>query len=164
MDLTNEACEEYFAKINELVQKLKATNKDTAALRWRERVLDVREHMDFQGVEYQDTESGENILEVYQSGTGKSGGQRQKLTVVCLAAALRYQLGGRESDYPGYAPVILDEAFDKADSEFTDIALSIFRDFHFQMIIAGKIRNDSGSVCGRYHLRELQKSKCLRPH
>ncbi len=136
LDLTNEACEEYFAKINELVQKLKATNKDTAALRWRERVLDVREHMDFQGVEYQDTESGENILEVYQSGTGKSGGQRQKLTVVCLAAALRYQLGGRESDYPSYAPVILDEAFDKADSEFTDIALSIFRDFHFQMIIA----------------------------
>ena len=30
----------------------------------------------------------------------------------------------------------MDEAFDKADSEFTDIALNIFKDFHFQMIIA----------------------------
>ena len=56
--------------------------------------------------------------------------------MICLAAALRYQLGGRETDYPSYASVVLDEAFDKADSEFTDIALKIFKDFHFQMIIA----------------------------
>ena len=56
--------------------------------------------------------------------------------MTCLAAALRYQLGGDVADYPRYAAVILDEAFDKADSEFTDIALNIFKDFRFQMIIA----------------------------
>ena len=32
--------------------------------------------------------------------------------------------------------MILDEAFDKADSEFTDISMNIFRRFNFQMIVA----------------------------
>ncbi len=132
-----EAAESYFERINSLVQKLNANSKDPAQLRWRDRVLDVRQHVEFKGVEFErEDEGGERVVEVYQSGAGKSGGQRQKLTVICLAAALRYQLGGKDSDYPRYAPVILDEAFDKADSEFTDIALTIFKDFHFQLIIA----------------------------
>ncbi len=132
-----EEAERYFALINSLVQKLNAGSGAPELLRWRERVLDVRQHVEFKGVEFERTdEGGERELEVYASGAGKSGGQRQKLTVTCLAAALRYQLGGRQSDYPRYATVILDEAFDKADSEFTDIALTIFKDFHFQLIIA----------------------------
>jgi uncharacterized protein YPO0396 len=32
--------------------------------------------------------------------------------------------------------VILDEAFDKADSQYTRMALDIFREFHFHMILA----------------------------
>ena len=135
-EMSNEAAERYFEGINALVQKLNPHTTDMEALRWRERVLDVRLHMDFNGVEFEDNDGEERIVEVYQSGAGKSGGQRQKLMVICLAAALRYQLGGKESDYPSYAPVILDEAFDKADTEFTDIALTIFKDFHFQLIIA----------------------------
>ena len=135
-ELKSEHAERYFNLVNTLVQKFNVNGKDLASQRWRERVLDVRQHMDFYGVEYELTEDGERTVEVYQSAAGKSGGQRQKLTVTCLAAALRYQLGGKETDYPRYAAVILDEAFDKADSEFTDIALNIFKDFHFQMIIA----------------------------
>ena len=135
-EMSNETAERYFDEINALVQRLNPHATDMQALRWREKVLDVRLHMDFNGVEFEENEGKERIVEVYQSGAGKSGGQRQKLTVICLAAALRYQLGGKESDYPSYAPVILDEAFDKADTEFTDIALTIFKDFHFQLIIA----------------------------
>ena len=135
-EMDDETAERYFKGIDELVQKLDINNRDAASLRWRDKVLDVREHMEFHGIEYEVTDGKERVVEVYQSGAGKSGGQRQKLTVICLAAALRYQLGGRETDYPTYAPVVLDEAFDKADSEFTDIALKIFKDFHFQMIIA----------------------------
>ena len=37
---------------------------------------------------------------------------------------------------PTYAPIILDEAFDKADSEFTALSMNIFRNFGFQMIVA----------------------------
>lgn len=134
--LSAQEAERYFKLIDTLVQKFNVSGKDLAAQRWRERVLDVRQHMDFYGEEYEKNESGEKVIEVYESAAGKSGGQRQKLTVTCLAAALRYQLGGDVADYPRYAAVILDEAFDKADSEFTDIALNIFKDFRFQMIIA----------------------------
>ncbi len=39
-----------------------------------------------------------------------------------------------------YAPVILDEAFDKADNEFTTLAMNIFTNFGFQMIVATPLR------------------------
>ena len=53
-----------------------------------------------------------------------------------MAAALRYQLCGDSVTVPTYAPVVLDEAFDKADSDFTTLAMNIFRQFGFQMIVA----------------------------
>jgi uncharacterized protein YPO0396 len=80
-------------------------------------------------------------VEVYRGGSGKSGGQRQKLATTCLAAALRYQLGGDDHGLPQYAPVVLDEAFDKADNEFTALAMNIFAEFGFQMIVATPLKS-----------------------
>lgn len=126
-----QAAEKYFTKLADLVAKLNPAGNVSSV--WRDRVLDVREHVSFQGIEFND--AGET-LEVFASGAGKSGGQRQKLTMTCLVAALRYQLGGTRAMKPKYAPVVMDEAFDKADSEFTDISMRIFKDFGFQPIIA----------------------------
>ncbi|MDO4937224.1 MAG: SbcC/MukB-like Walker B domain-containing protein, partial [Sutterellaceae bacterium] len=123
--------ERRFAMIESLAADLDPANKEKE--RWRKLVLDVRSHVSFTANEL-DTEG--NVLETYFSGSGKSGGQRQKLTTTCLAAALCYQLSSGESGKPIFAPVILDEAFDKADSEFTDISMNIFRNFDFQMIVA----------------------------
>jgi len=106
--------------------------------RWREAVLDVRQHVEFIGREL-DQEG--RTVEVYRSGAGKSGGQRQKLATTCLAAALRYQLGGNDHEVPMYAPVVLDEAFDKADNEFTALAMNIFASFGFQMIVATPLKS-----------------------
>jgi uncharacterized protein YPO0396 len=106
--------------------------------RWREAVLDVRLHVEFVGRELN---QAHQEVEIYRSGAGKSGGQRQKLATTCLAAALRYQLGGNDQGMPTYAPVILDEAFDKADSEFTTLAMQIFTNFGFQMIIATPLKS-----------------------
>lgn len=126
-----EEAEKRFQTISGLVAQLDPLNLDTQD--WRKRVLDVRQHVTFTA--YELDENG-NVLETYLSGSGKSGGQRQKLTTTCLAAALRYQLGNSEEGIPVFAPVILDEAFDKADSEFTDLSMNIFRRFGFQMIVA----------------------------
>lgn len=123
--------EKYFKKLAGLVEKLNPDNSQEHI--WRERVLDVRGHVTFQGIEFDN--AGETI-EVLASGAGKSGGQQQKLTMTCLVAALRYQLGGTRAQKPKFAPVMMDEAFDKADSEFTDISMRIFKDFGFQPIIA----------------------------
>jgi len=125
-----------FIALRKMVQRLSSQEPDQK--RWRESVLDVRQHVEFVGREID--ESGVEV-EVYRSGAGKSGGQRQKLATTCLAAALRYQLGGNEHGVPMYAPVILDEAFDKADNEFTTLSMNIFNNFGFQMIVATPLRS-----------------------
>ena len=131
-----EVAESRFLALRRLVQRL--SSQEPEHKRWRQAVLDVRQHMEFIGRETD--ESGAEV-EVYRSGSGKSGGQRQKLATTCLAAALRYQLGGNEHGLPRYAPVVLDEAFDKADNEFTALAMNIFKNFGFQMIVATPLKS-----------------------
>ena len=128
--------EERFDVMRSLVNQL--GGQDSEQQRWREQVLDVRQHVDFVGYEY-DADGRE--VEVHRSGAGKSGGQREKLATTCLAAALRYQLGGSDGGLPMYAPVVLDEAFGKADNEFTELAMKIFTNFGFQMIVATPLKS-----------------------
>jgi len=125
-----------FQTLSAIVARLAGDGADDK--RWREQVLDVRLHVEFIGREL-DADGRE--VEVYRSGAGKSGGQREKLATTCLAAALRYQLGGRDGGLPLYAPVILDEAFGKADNEFTELAMRIFERFGFQMIVATPLKS-----------------------
>ena len=132
-----ERAEAQFDGLRKLVARLAST--DPEHKRWREQVLDVRLHVEFIGEE-RDAQSGRQ-LEVYRSGAGKSGGQRQKLATTCLAAALRYQLGDEDGGVPQYAAVVLDEAFDKADNEFTAMAMRIFENFGFQMIVATPLKS-----------------------
>ncbi|MGO3508553.1 ATP-binding protein [Glutamicibacter arilaitensis] len=119
-----------FAVLARLMTQLGSS--EAAHRSWRQQVLDVRNHVRFTAIEV-DTEH--QVLDVYDSGAGRSGGQKQKLVVFCLAAALRYQLAG-ESKLPAYASIVMDEAFDKADSNFTRTAMDIFTEFGFHMILA----------------------------
>ena len=128
--------EERFLILRGLVDRL--GGQETDQKRWQALVLDVRQHVEFIGRE-RDVDG--NQVEVYRGGGGKSGGQRQTLATTCLAAALRYQLGGDDQSPPRYAPVILDEAFDKADNEFTERAMKIFEKFGFQMIVATPLKS-----------------------
>jgi uncharacterized protein YPO0396 len=105
-------------------------------------------------------------VEVYRSGAGKSGGQRQKLAATCLAAALRYQLGGQDRALPSFSTVVLDEAFDKADAEFTAMAMNIFKTFGFQMIVATPLKSVMtlepfiGGACF-VHIRDRKNSAAI---
>lgn len=131
-----ELAERRFEAINALVKRL--GSQETADRNWRSLVLDVRQHVEFIAREL-DADGVE--VEVYRSGAGKSGGQRQKLAATCLAAALRYQLGGQDRALPRFSTVFLDEAFDKADAEFTAMAMNIFKTFGFQMIVATPMKS-----------------------
>jgi uncharacterized protein YPO0396 len=130
------AAEERFGVLKQLVDRL--GSQEAGDKRWREQVLDVRQHVEFVGIEK--NREGQPI-EIYRSGAGKSGGQRQKLATTCLGAALRYQLGSTEEGVPSYATVVLDEAFDKADNEFTAISMNIFAEFGFQMVVATPLKS-----------------------
>lgn len=134
--MEREEAETRFAVLRTIVKKL--SSQENEDQRWRNMVLDVRQHVEFMGRE--SDKSGKE-LEIYRSGAGKSGGQREKLATTCLAAALRYQLGGSEDGVPIYAPVVLDEAFGKADNEFTELAMKIFTTFGFQMIVATPLKS-----------------------
>jgi uncharacterized protein YPO0396 len=131
-----EDAERRFLVLRRIVDRLSSQTLEDK--HWRELVLDVRQHVEFIGREF-DEENAE--VEVYRSGAGKSGGQRQKLATTCLAAALRYQLGGVDHGVPRYSTVVLDEAFDKADNEFTALAMNIFESFGFQMIVATPLKS-----------------------
>jgi uncharacterized protein YPO0396 len=131
-----EFAEARFIDLRRLVNRLASQEPDDR--RWREAVLDVRQHVEFIGREFD--QDGQEV-QVHQSGAGLSGGQRQKLATTVLAAALRYQLGGNDTGMPRYAPVVLDEAFDKADNEFTALAMNIFANFGFQMIVATPLKS-----------------------
>jgi len=131
-----EVAEERFRILSKLVARM--ASPEPAEQRWREAVLDVRQHVEFTAREI-DRDGRE--IEVYRSGAGKSGGQRQKLATTCLAAALKYQLGGVEQDVPTYAAVVLDEAFDKADHDYTKMAMEIFKKLGFQMIVATPLKS-----------------------
>jgi uncharacterized protein YPO0396 len=128
-----EAAEERFVVLQTVMRRLGADEHAG----WRQRVLDTRQHVTFVGVE-QDAEGVERNR--YESGAGLSGGQKQKLVIFCLAAALRYQLAEDEHDVPAYGTIILDEAFDKADSTFTRMAMDVFLEFGFHMVLATPLK------------------------
>ncbi|WP_022979565.1 ATP-binding protein [Ideonella sp. B508-1] len=125
-----------FVVISGLVGRLAGANP--ADKNWKQLVLDVRQHVEFIAIELD--KDGVQV-EVYRSGAGKSGGQRQKLASTCLAAALRYQLAGQERSWPRFCTVFLDEAFDKADADFTTMAMNIFKTFGFQMVVATPLKS-----------------------
>ncbi|MFO1218115.1 MAG: SbcC/MukB-like Walker B domain-containing protein [Burkholderiaceae bacterium] len=129
--------ERRFALLQQLVKRL--ASQEATDRHWRALVLDVRQHVEFMAREIDDASGAE--VEAYRSGAGKSGGQRQKLASTCLAAALRYQLSGADRARPTFATVVLDEAFDKADAEFTRMAMNIFTTFGFQMIVATPMKS-----------------------
>ena len=153
--------EERFKTLAALVKRL--ASQETADKNWRSLVLDVRQHVEFVAREL-DQDNLE--VEVYRSGAGKSGGQRQKLAATCLAAALRYQLGGQDRTLPRYSTVVLDEAFDKADAEFTAMAMNIFKTFGFQMIVATPLKSVMtlepfiGGACF-VHIKDRKKSAVI---
>lgn len=126
-----------FDDLRRLILDLRADEPEQR--RWRDLVLDVRRHVHFIADEL--AFKTEELIENYSGSGGKSGGQRQKLTATCLAAALRFQLGGTDGGPPAYAAVVLDEAFTKTDNEFTTTCMRIFTELGFQMIVATPIKS-----------------------
>ncbi|MFI6427127.1 ATP-binding protein [Promicromonospora sp. NPDC050880] len=157
--LTAEAEPEYEV-LERLVRRLGSS--DPADRAWRALCLDTRRHVHFTGVE---VTAGGIALAVHDSSAGLSGGQRQKLVVFCLAAALRYQLAGAsDSAAPAYGSILLDEAFDKADTAFTRTAMDTFAAFGFHMILATPLKllqtlEDHVGGIGLATCREMRESR-----
>ncbi|MDN5684878.1 SbcC/MukB-like Walker B domain-containing protein, partial [Corynebacterium glyciniphilum] len=132
---TPEEAEARYQRMSVLLDRL--ASEDTADRRWRRTVLDTRRHVRFIGVE---TDEDGATVNAYVDSASLSGGQAQKLVFFCLAAALRFQLADVDEEFPRYATVILDEAFDRADPEFTRTAMDVFDSFGFHMVLATPLK------------------------
>lgn len=114
-----------------VMERLQAN--DYEGRQWQKACLDTRQHVAFLA---QEVDAQGTVVSVHDSDAGLSGGQKQKLVIFCLAAALRYQLADEDDPTPRYGTVMLDEAFDKADHRFAATAMDIFEQFGFQMVLA----------------------------
>lgn len=129
------AAEQRFVVLRDLLTRL--ASSEPANQRWRNQCLDTRLHVQFVA---EVRERDGRVVDLYTGAGGLSGGERQKLVVFCLAAALRYQLARDGDDQPNYGLVVLDEAFDKTDPAFTRAGLDVFRSFGFQLVLATPLK------------------------
>ncbi len=80
-----------------------------AAATDRDRLLDVRRHVEISAERYDHT-TGE-LRATYRTLGEKSGGESQELVAFIVGSALRFRLGDETRSRPRFAPVFLDEGF-----------------------------------------------------
>ena len=95
---------------------------------------------------------GEEASEVISGTGGMNGGKAEKVTAYVLGAATYAALGAAEGSAPCFAPLVIDEAFSQSDADTTHLALSVLRDFGFQVIL-GAADGKAAAImdyCDRY--------------
>lgn len=135
-ELGEEALEKRFAELSRFMQQLRRPSQvgdAAAALTDRDRLLDVRRHVEISAERY-DHLTGE-LRATYRTLGEKSGGESQELVAFIVGSALRFRLGDEMRSRPRFAPVFLDEGFVKADSEFAGRAVQAWRGLGFQLIV-----------------------------
>ncbi|WP_166138617.1 ATP-binding protein [Nocardioides ochotonae] len=135
-DLDEAALEERFTRLRRFMGQLRgpAQGADPERVGERERLLDVRRHVEVSAERY-DRLTGE-LKSTYRTLGEKSGGESQELVAFIVGSALRFRLGDEMRSRPRFAPVFLDEGFVKADSEFAGRAVRAWKGLGFQLVIA----------------------------
>lgn len=119
-----------FDRMAALLDRIRVTSPE------HRRLIDVREHV---RVSAQAVDLEGNHVSVYDHIAGKSGGESQELVAFIVGAALRYQLGDAGAEHPRYAPVVLDEAFIKADHRFAGRSVAAWQGLGFQLIVGSPL-------------------------
>jgi uncharacterized protein YPO0396 len=135
-DLGEDDLEKRFADLSRFMQQLRRPSQvgeAAASLTDRDRLLDVRRHVEISAERYDHT-TGE-LRATYRTLGEKSGGESQELVAFIVGSALRFRLGDEMRSRPRFAPVFLDEGFVKADSEFAGRAVQAWRGLGFQLIV-----------------------------
>jgi len=133
-ELDEAAMEERFTQLSRFMQQLRRPEHALEGLSDRDRLLDVRRHVEISAERY-DHLSGE-LRATYRTLGEKSGGESQELVAFIVGSALRFRLGDEMRSRPRFAPVFLDEGFVKADSEFAGRAVRAWKGLGFQLVIA----------------------------
>ena len=121
--------EERFEKVRDLIDGYLRIPETVDA------VVDVRNWYVFSASERWMQDEAE--FEFWDSSSGKSGGQKEKLAYTILAAALAYQFGLEwgETNSKSFRFVAIDEAFGKGDDEAARYGLELFRKLNMQLLL-----------------------------
>ena len=132
---TDEVNEATFNKIEKLVGRL----RDDANVRWREKVIDVRNWFQFAAREFDRATGAAGSY--YDGGTGQSGGEKGKLAFLVLVAAIAYQydLQPDQPDSERFHFVMVDEMFSRSDDTRAKYALDLFSQFGLQLAIVAPL-------------------------
>jgi uncharacterized protein YPO0396 len=131
-ELTVDQAEAKFKQLRSFIDLIRPTEKGGEKSE-RDYFLDVRKHVELSASVVM---ADGTIRAEYRTLGGKSGGETQELVAFIVGAALRFQLGDETRSYPRFAPVLLDEGFIKADSEFAGRGVSAWKGLGFQLIVA----------------------------
>ena len=125
----------YHRRAAKLMDVIDPQDTRAESMRRRNEVLDRRRHVRLTA-RVVDPNDPDRPKATYNALASKSGGEVAEIVAFILGAALLYRLGQDGMSQPGFAPVLLDEGFIKADSQFTSRAIAAWQGFGFQLLIA----------------------------
>ena len=102
-------------------------------------LLDPRLRMEFTAQKIRrDTDA---VVDVLDSSSGKSGGEKESFAGAVLASSLAYVLTPEGSQAPAYCTVFLDEAFSATSERFNEQLLKIFRELKLHVNLLTPFKN-----------------------
>jgi uncharacterized protein YPO0396 len=137
---TSDDHERRFNLLAEVVEILeKASAPGTANNMESLRLLDPRYQMSFYAEEV-DSQT-QDIRDVLESSSGKSGGEKESFAGTIVAASLAYVLTPDGYDKPIYCTVFLDEAFSNTAEAVSRRVLRVFKELHIHVNLITPYKN-----------------------
>ena len=138
--VTNDDHESRFRQLAEVIEILdKASSPVSAHTQESQRLLDPRFQLSFLAEDIHNT-SGD-VLDVLDSSSGKSGGEKEAFAGTIVAASLAYVLTPDGADVPIYCTVFLDEAFSNTAEAVSRRVLRVFRELHLHVNLVTPFKN-----------------------
>ncbi|MCZ6803672.1 MAG: SbcC/MukB-like Walker B domain-containing protein [Proteobacteria bacterium] len=132
--------EDRFLQVKAIIERFRRREgKSEADERWTRKVTDVRNWFVFSAEELWREDNSRR--DYFESSSGKSGGQKEKLAYTILASALAYQFGPDKADnIRSFRFVVIDEAFGRGSDTSTRYALTLFRKLGLQLLVVTPLR------------------------
>jgi len=138
--VNNDEHEKRFTQLSEVIDILKkASDTATHQLQDSQRLLDPRYQMSFSAKEI-DKETDE-VKDIWDSSSGKSGGEKESFAGVIVAASLAYVLTPDGCDRPIYSTVFLDEAFSNTSESVSRRVIAVFKELKIHVNLITPYKN-----------------------
>ncbi|MEZ0054394.1 uncharacterized protein YPO0396 [Mycobacterium sp. MAA66] len=133
---TDDEYEARYQQMRAIIDEIRKPEPGAGGAARRRRLLNVNDHIYITAIEYDPNDPDRVEIKRYDQLAPLSGGERQEFVAFMSAAALRYRLGDTHHERPRFAPVVLDEAFIKANGDFARRGVDAWTELGFQLVIA----------------------------